>query len=204
MNVLRIEADLLDSNVFVATENDVCVIVDAGASLEKIKQVVGEKKVVGVLLTHAHYDHCYYAQDYAKEFSCKIYCSKNAREYLENSVYNYSEGHFKVEGFSEFIFLDCEGKLSFDGIKVSYTQLGGHSLADMIFKIENDVFVGDLLIGRDIGRLDLYGGSKEGMKSSLDYLIKLDFETIHSGHGEDNSKDSQIKVMKLWQKFLNR
>ena len=74
----------------------------------------------------------------------------------------------------------------------------------MIFKINNEIFVGDLLIGRDRGKIDLYGGSKKEMKNSLQFLQNLDYEIMHSGHGEDSLKINQNRVLNLWIKFLER
>lgn len=202
--VERIESDLISSNVFVVSNDNVCIIVDAGAKLELVEPVVGEKKVEAILLTHGHYDHCFRVLDYAKKFGCKIYCSQYAKEYLENPVYNYSEGKFEIHDFSNFIFLENEGTINTGAFDVNYKTLGGHSKGDMVFFVKGDLFVGDILIGRDMGRIDLFGGDAQQMKESLTYLIMADYQIMHSGHDKDNSKGSQDKVASLWLRFLNR
>ena len=200
----RIISNLIDSNVFVVSKDDECVIFDAGADLDILKDAIGDKKVLAVFLTHGHYDHAYYALEYSKTFDCKIYCSEFAKEYLENPDFNYSEGHFKITDFDKFEFLTGEGALKLGGLVVEFKQLGGHSKGDMCFKVDNEIFVGDVLIGRDIGRLDLYGGDKNEMLKSLQFLSDENYSVMHSGHGADNEKASQDKVIKLWQKFLSR
>ncbi len=200
----KIVSKLVASNVFVVSNENECVIVDAGAKLKDVKVVVGDKKVLGVLLTHGHYDHCFYATEYAKHFGTKIYCSQYAKEYLQNADYNYSDGNLVVSDFCDFEFLHGQGELNFGKIKVAFKQLGGHSLADMIFQIEDDLFVGDVLIGRDIGRLDLYGGNKNEMAESLSVLLETNYKTMHSGHGESNSKRIQDRVVNVWLKYLKR
>ncbi len=200
----RIIGDLIDSNVFVISKDDECIIVDAGTPSEKVAAVVANKNVLAVLLTHGHYDHTYYVMDYLNHFGCKAYCSKEAMQYLQNPDYNYSEGKFKIDEFSKFEFLTGQGKLRLGGFEIDYHQLGGHSLGDMCFLLDDDVFVGDVLIGRDMGRIDLYGGDKKEMLNSLEFLLGLKYSVMHSGHGQDNEKAVQDKVIALWQRFLSR
>ena len=199
----RIESKLLGSNVFVVGDDEV-VLIDAGAETQLVKNVVGDRKVLAVLLTHGHYDHCFYANEYAKEFGCKIYASENIVPYLKNSDYNYSNGHFAVDDFSNFVFFNGDGQIDFGKAKVQYFALGGHSLSDVAYKIGDEIFVGDVLIGRNIGRLDLYGGNKFDMVTSLKTLQKLDFKTLHSGHGEDSKKENLSEVFSMWIKYLDR
>lgn len=199
----RIESELLGSNVFVVGDDEV-VLIDAGAETELVKNVVGDRKVLAVLLTHGHYDHCFYANEYAKEFGCKIYASENIVPYLKNPDYNYSDGHFAVDDFSNFVFFNGDGQIDFGKVKVKYFALGGHSLSDVAYKIGDEIFVGDVLIGRNIGRLDLYGGNKFDMVTSLKTLQKLNFKTLHSGHGEDSKKENLIEVFSMWIKYLDR
>lgn len=198
----RVVAELIASNVFVVSEGEECIIFDAGASLKKVKKAVGEKKVAGIFLTHGHYDHAYYALDYAKTFGCKIYCSRGAVEYLQDPNYNYSEGRFKIEDFSNFVFLTGGGPLKVGNFELKFYQLGGHSKGDMCFVYKDEIFVGDVLLGRDVGRMDLYGGDRTEMLKSLKFLVEHEYKTMHCGHGIDCDKKSQDRVAKLWIGFL--
>ena len=200
----RIESKLISSNVFVVSHKDSCIIIDAGVEPEIIEKAVGNKKVVGIFLTHGHYDHCYYVESYKNLFGCEIYCSKEAKEYLQNPEYNYSEGQFKIDDFSGFVFLKQNGKIKLGDFEIEYQHLGGHSKSDMCYIVDDEIFVGDVLIGRDMGRIDLYGGSKLKMVESLEYLLNKNYTVMHSGHGTDNEKIAQDKVAKLWIKFLSR
>lgn len=200
----RIVSKLIESNVFVVSKDDECIIFDAAAEVNQVKSVVGNKKVVGVFLTHGHYDHAYYVLEYAKEFNCKIFCSRAAMEYLQNPEYNYSNGNFKIEDFSNFVFLTGEGPFTIGKFNICFHQLGGHSKGDMCFVYNDEIFVGDVVMGRDVGRMDLYGGDRVEMLKSLKFLLQYDYKIMHSGHGIDNTKDTQDKVITLWQRFLSR
>lgn len=200
----RVVSNFIESNVFVVGDDKVCIIVDAAAEIEAVKNAVEGRKVLGVFLTHGHYDHALYSLLYAQTFGCKIYASKFIEEYLRNPDWNYSEGKFLIDNFSDFVFLGKAGKVKLDGMEVEYKQLGGHSKSDMMYQVGYEIFVGDVLIGRDMGRIDLYGGSKEEMKKSLKVLAESQYSIMHSGHGSDNNKQTQDKVAKLWIKFLER
>lgn len=223
MNVLRVVSEIIESNVFVCEKDGDFVVFDAGAKTEDVQNAIEKLKaktstqekenanvnglkghVLGVFLTHGHYDHCFYALEYAKTFGCKIFVSEFAKEYLQDAKKNYSEGKFQVDDFSNFEFLHGDGALELGGFTVEYFALGGHSKSDVCYRVNDDLFVGDVLIGRDMGRIDLFGGSKKQMQKSLQKLVDLNYTTMHSGHGEDNSKFLQDKVAKLWLRFLSR
>ncbi len=205
---MRIVSKYYDSNIFILEKENEVLIVDSAVEVKEIEKLVKGKKVVGVLLTHGHFDHALFADEYAKTFKTKVYASEFAKEYLSENRKNYStdiEGLFlEIKDFKNFVFLSGEGEIEIGNFHVEFKQLGGHSKSDMCFKIDDEVYVGDVLIGRDMGRTDLYGGDKEEMKKSLSWLIDEDYQIMHSGHGEDNNKKTQDKVASIWIKFLSR
>ena len=201
MEIKQVVSQILDSNTFVIIKNDNAIIIDAGANLEDVKKQINNKKVLGIFLTHAHYDHVFYCLDYAKEFGCKIYASKNSPEYFLDSDKNYGE-NFKIEDFSNFIFVEGEKDIQLENFVIHYICCGGHSKTDILYLIDDNLFVGDSLIGRSVGRMDLYGGNKFSTLRTLDILNELEYQTMHCGHGESCDKQSQDKVVKTWIKFL--
>ncbi len=57
MKVETIEVGELSTNCYLLDINNKVVIVDPGDDFFKIKKAVGSRKVVGLLLTHFHFDH---------------------------------------------------------------------------------------------------------------------------------------------------
>ncbi len=202
---MRIVGDIYESNVFI-TKN--ALIVDAGANLEKLEKCLAGCKVGGVLLTHGHFDHAYFAMDYAQKYGVKIYASEKIEEYLCEPKKNYSTDfdgmELKIDDFSNFVLLHGDGEFSAQNVKVKYFQLGGHSKSDMCFLVGDDLYVGDTIIGRGIGRMDLYGGNKQDMLESLKKISALSYKTMHSGHGEDLTKEMADKVIATYIRFLSR
>lgn len=203
---MRLVGDIYDSNVFVENIDKNIFIIDAGANFDKINDVT--ENVRAIFLTHGHFDHAYFVEDYAKKLNVKIYASEKIREYLEEPKKNYSTDFncdlLKITDFSNFVFLQGDGEVKIDAVVIKYFQMGGHSKSDMCFLIGENLFVGDLIIGRGIGRMDLYGGSKQEMIKSLKKLATLNYKTMHCGHGEDLSKEMADKVISTYLRFLSR
>lgn len=203
---MRLVGDIYDSNVFVENIDKNIFIIDAGANFDKINDVT--ENVRAIFLTHGHFDHAYFVEDYAKKLDVKIYASKKIREYLEEPKKNYSTDFncdlLKITDFSNFVFLQGDGEVKIDAVVIKYFQMGGHSKSDMCFLIGEDLYVGDLIVGRGIGRMDLYGGDKQEMIKSLKKLATLNYKTMHCGHGEDLSKEMADKVISTYLRFLSR
>lgn len=203
MKIQQIIGDFLDANVFLVEKDGQALIVDSGASVDKIKEALGDKKIVGALLTHAHYDHACHCLDYAKDFGCKIYVSERGKEILQDHEKNYSED-FEVKNFSVFQFLKGDGAMRIGDFEVQYFATPGHSPCAICYKIGDDLFAGDTLFSNSIGRTDLYKSDKKEMISSLEKLDKIKFKICHSGHGEDSTFDRQKRNIKVFLRFLQR
>ena len=57
MKIEKLEVGYLNTNCYLITKDDECLIVDPGGEFSKIKKAIGDKKVKGVLVTHFHQDH---------------------------------------------------------------------------------------------------------------------------------------------------
>ena len=208
IEVNRIEGNILNSNVFVVSKSDRCILIDAGVPLNLLLQKLGDKKVEAIVLTHGHYDHIFYLQEYAQYFRCEIYASKFIPEYLYDKSHNASKGspypEIELPPLEKLKTFGDSGKKHIGPFELEYLQLGGHSKADMLYKIGDDIFVGDIVIGRDVGRQDLWGGDKKQMIESLKKILLIDYQIMHCGHGQDFDKNTQNKVINLWAKFLAR
>ena len=91
VKIIKIISNLLDSNTFILEEEGQVLIIDCGCEVEKVKKCVGDKKVMAILLTHGHYDHALYCNEYAKEFGCKIWANSNIVKTVSNADAFYSK-----------------------------------------------------------------------------------------------------------------
>lgn len=204
MQTQQIISNLLDSNTYIAQKNSQCLIIDAGASCDQIEKYVGGNKVLGLLLTHGHYDHCFHAKEIAKKFGCKIYASKKIVEMLKDAAKNYGE-NFVIDDFSNFVFIDDQQSFSLGDFQIGVYSLPGHSQCSLGFLIDDVLFSGDVLFKQGVGRTDLYGGNKKQMLQSLIKIQNdISFATLASGHGQMSTRDEQKRNLSLFIRFLLR
>ena len=203
MKIVKLISNYLDSNTFVLIKDKSVLIIDSAVDTDKVKEVVGDLKVEGVLLTHGHYDHSLNAKEYAQTFSTKVYINKNAKETLKNPELNYGKT-FMVDDFSNFEFIEGDGKLKLGKFNIQYIYTPGHSICLNSYLIENNLFVGDCIFRDGIGRTDLLTSNKDDMIDSLLKLRDLKFEMCYSGHYEDSNYERMHKNIELYIKFFSR
>ena len=204
MKIHKLVSDYYDANVFVLEKSGNCLIVDSGVNIELIKKVVGDKKVLGVLLTHGHYDHSRYCNEYAREFDCKVYANKNVVKTMTDSEAVYSPNGETINDFSKFCFIDGDKNLKLDDFAIDCYYCPGHSICSECYLIEKNLFAGDVLFDKGFGRVDLKFSDKEKMLKSLTKLESVKFQTLYSGHGGESGYQNQIRNISLFKKFLSR
>lgn len=204
MQTKRIVSNHLESNTYVASIADECVIIDAGAEIGSVIKAVNGKRVVGILLTHGHFDHAFNILEYAAYFSCKIYASKKAENNLSDTNKNYGE-NFAINDFKNFVWVDDGSALSLGKhFNILCYALPGHTACCMGYLIEDTLFAGDFLFKQGVGRIDLHDSSKQSMLSSLQKVKTIPFEIVASGHGEMSTSAEQKRNIEIFIKFLSR
>ncbi len=204
MKIERLVSKLLESNVYLVEKDDNVIIVDCGCEVESVVEAVRGKKVVGILLTHGHYDHSKYCNEYAEKFGVKIYANSKIAETLTDKIAIYSEDGNIISDLSNFIFIEDDCKLTIENFVVECFSCGGHCKCCECYIIEGNLFAGDVLFERSIGRTDLKGSDKNEMYDSLCKLENLNFDHTYSGHGESTDSVQQKKNIAVYKRFLTR
>lgn len=203
IEVKKLVSQILDSNTFVVSNGENAIIVDCGASIEEVKKATKGKKVVAILLSHGHFDHAYYLEEYVKEFGCKIYANQNAKKSLSNPNLNYGEG-FCINDFSNFVWTNDDGEVEEGEMTIKYFYCSGHSNCLNVYQIDDLLFSGDCIFARGIGRCDLATSSVEQMLESLEKLDKIEFSTCYCGHYEDSDFDNIKRNIAAHIKYFRR
>ena len=162
MEIKTVVTGYLDENCYILIKNGTCLVVDPGDDYNDIKEAVGDNKVLGVLITHAHFDHIGALRNFLTKRSIKIFKKSNLEEK------EYSIGDFKF--------------------KCIYTP--GHSKDSVTFYFEEDktMLVGDFIFKESIGRTDLPGGSNSEMLSSIKKILEYDDDIkLLPGHNEETT-----------------
>lgn len=162
MDVQKIVVGPLEENCYVLIKNNTCLVVDPGAEYDKIRQIIGDNKVLGVLITHSHSDHIGALRNFLTKRSIKIFKKSNLEEK------EYTIGDFKF--------------------KCIYTP--GHSKDSVTFYFEEKqvMFIGDFIFRNSIGRTDLPGGDSKEMNQSIEKIKTYDGNIkIYPGHYEEST-----------------
>ncbi|HSK56613.1 MAG TPA: MBL fold metallo-hydrolase [Jiangellales bacterium] len=62
----------VDNNVWVVGDDSECLVVDPAHDVSAVASLVGSRKVVGVVCTHGHDDHCRYAPEAGERFGAPV------------------------------------------------------------------------------------------------------------------------------------
>ena len=160
MEIELVVTGVLDENCYILKKNDTCLVVDPGSDYPKIKEKIGDSKILGILITHSHFDHVGALRNFLTKKSIKIFKKSNVVDKKE-----YEIGDFKFEAI--------------------YTP--GHAIDEVTFyfKEEKKMFIGDFIFKESIGRCDLPGGSEAEMEESIKKIKEYDRDiTLYPGHGE--------------------
>lgn len=162
MEIIKVVTGALDENCYVLVKNGNCLVVDPGDDFLKIKEACGDNKVLGVLITHSHFDHIGALRNFLTKRSIKIFKRSNLEEK------EYSVGDFKF--------------------KCIHTP--GHSRDSVTFYFEEDkaMFIGDFIFKDSIGRTDLPGGNMLEMQQSIEKIKTYsDDVVLYPGHNEETT-----------------
>lgn len=168
MNIQVIPTGYLEENCYLLIHENFCLVVDPGDDYEKIRKFLKNYQVLGVLITHYHFDHVGALEPLIKEYPVPIYDIHS----VEQSGYSLGPFHFQV------------------------IRNPGHSKDSVrfVFEKEKVMFVGDFVFYHSIGRMDLEGGDSKEM---MDSLKKLKEETnsyiLYPGHGEKTTLEEEKK-----------
>lgn len=91
MKIETVVTGTLEENCYVLKKNNTCLVVDPGDDYQKIKDMIGDNKVLGVLITHSHFDHIGALRNFLTKRSIKIFKKSN----LEEKEYNIGDFTFK-------------------------------------------------------------------------------------------------------------
>jgi hydroxyacylglutathione hydrolase len=195
------DEDELIANTFVLGKSDQgCLVIDLGDESDKIVTYVKSqyKKCMGILLTHAHFDHIRGLTHFLSKFDYPIPVYIHADDYLMlmDPKLNGVSGE-GVEINVDPKLVKDEEILTFDDTKIKVIHTPFHTAGSVCYLSEEDnaLFTGDTLFKGSVGRDDFKGSEPEKMSSSLKKLIGLsDMLVCYPGHGEITNLGQEKKT----------
>lgn len=194
----------MGANCYLVSEGDLAIIIDPTADLRKT--IAAQKhKLVGVFITHGHFDHLGMLRLYAQSDNVLFYMHKKCYEKLHDPLKNgslYFTQPFAYDLPRERAVFVHDGE-TVSLLRTPITIIGtpGHTDCSICLAIADNLFTGDTLFLGSVGRTDLYSSDEVRMLESIERLrnLKINYR-IFPGHGEE----TMLETEKTNNPFLNR
>ncbi len=178
----------LETNCYLVHTHSSALVIDPGGDPHEVIDTLHKNnlKLLGIYLTHLHFDHLYGVADLQKATTAPVFSPPDDAFLLESEA-----GKGGVWGFPRVPTFTasplCVGKHTVDDINFTVMHTPGHTPGSMslYFPDLTAVFTGDVLFYRAVGRSDLPGGNQDTLMASIQReLFPLPPNTIvYPGHG---------------------
>ena len=181
----------VDNNVWVIGDDQECIIIDAPHDAAAILDVVGKRKVLGIVLTHAHDDHIVVARELAEATGAPTYLYPDDRMLWDDV---HTEG--------PDISLADGDEIEVAGVKLQVLHTPGHSPGACCLYVPalGALFSGDTLFQGGPGATGRSFSSFETIIESIrTKLLVLPPDTVvHTGHGDDTTIGDEAPHLQEW------
>lgn len=188
MKLISFSPTAWESNSYLLVENGKAMLIDAGASLEKIAEALGREQaeLVGILLTHGHFDHILSIDALREKYSVPVYVHEADATMLTDgrlNAFTYFFGRERTWHPAERLLSDKD-RIPFGDKKISVISTAGHTRGSVCYLVDDLLFSGDTIFADGYGRTDLSGGNFEELSRSLQTLFTFPKSLrVYSGHG---------------------
>lgn len=181
----------VDNNVWVVGNDDECVVIDAPHDAAAIAELVDDRTVRAILLTHAHDDHIDAARELALLVNAPILLHPDDRM-LWDAVHDTAPDGELHDG----------EVIDVGGLALTVLHTPGHSPGACCFHLASDgvLFSGDTLFQGGPGATGRsYSSFDTIIESIRTKLLTLPPETVvHTGHGDDTTIGDEAPHLEEW------
>ncbi len=169
------------------------LVIDPGYECEGIIKTAQELgvEIKYVLITHCHYDHISSLEPLREKTGCKLISSENGSKNVVNPDINLSLHGlgYEINAKKSDIVLKDNEEMLLDGLNIKCIYTPGHTNCGACYMINDNLFTGDTLFLRSIGRHDLPTGDGNTLINSIkERIYTLPEEiTVYPGHGGKSS-----------------
>lgn len=201
MNIYRLKPlSVCETNSYiVASKENNAVLIDAPADPDYILSQIEEKGLTlkKIFLTHGHFDHVGAVADLAERTGCEVYIHVFDKPKLTDDAGTLVNlfrvrGHRKYEG-DVHVFTE-DDVLKLDDLEFDVLETPGHTSGSVCFICGTDMFSGDTLFARSVGRTDMPDGDYNALLKSLCKIADLGGNlTVYPGHMGVTTLDAERK-----------
>jgi glyoxylase-like metal-dependent hydrolase (beta-lactamase superfamily II) len=181
----------VDNNVWVIGDDRECVVIDAPHDADAIATLVGDRRLVAVLCTHAHDDHVNVALDVADRFDAPVRLHP-ADAVLWQMIHRHAAFEPLADG----------DRIEVGGATLQVLHTPGHSPGAVCFHAPDlgSVFTGDTLFQGGPGATGRSYSDFDTIVASIrSQLLPLPADTlVHTGHGPDTTIGAEAAGVDDW------
>lgn len=191
MNIERIVNYETDENCYIVYDDEKNgIVIDPGNKYDIIFDKIKELGLIVkyILLTHCHYDHIEGLQGLRKITASSVVSTFECNIGIQSTSANLSilfSDPIKAEPVD--IIINDNDIINVGDIEIKAITTPGHTKGGVCYLIGEDLFSGDTLFLRSVGRCDFPGGDSKELKNSIRnklYILDDDI-VVHPGHGND-------------------
>lgn len=181
----------VENNVWVVGDDNECVVIDAPHSIEPINELIGDRRLLGVLCTHAHDDHVTVAPELAQRHHSAVHLHED-----DAVLWNMSHPDSAYERLAD------GQRIAVGGVELHVVHTPGHAPGAVCFVAPElgVVFTGDTLFCGGPGATGRsYSDFATIIDSIRDKLLTLPAETVvHTGHGASTTIAAEAPHLREW------
>jgi glyoxylase-like metal-dependent hydrolase (beta-lactamase superfamily II) len=181
----------VDNNVWLIGDDVECVIIDAPHSVGPIADLIGDRRLLGILCTHAHNDHITVACELAGRYDAPVRLHPSDEVLWRQS---YPDKQFEPLANGELIPVA--------GTELTVLHTPGHAPGAVCFYAPglSTVFTGDTLFNGGPGATGRSFSSFDTIVDSVRHqLLTLPAgTTVHPGHGDSTTIGDEAPHLADW------
>lgn len=175
------------------------IVLDPGAEPQRILRWLGDKKVVGIILTHCHSDHIGAVNELVEAYGCWVACGVDDVD----GVADVHRSGFDEEGIDYTVdhvdrALEEGDVVTWGGDSLTVLHTPGHTPGSICLLCEEQtvLFSGDMLFQGAIGSTAFVLGNDADMVRSCARLTELDPALrVYPGHGGPTTMQAELPML---------
>ena len=198
IDIITICDSFENSNTYIVGNEQEVIVIDPANKISSITSAIKSRKVLGVFLTHAHYDHFKTLDAFLKKYNVNLYIHKNGVNKLtdinSSCAFFFSVTSLNNVKTDNIIYIKDSDVINLNNITIKVITTPGHTNCSVVYQIEDSMFTGDTLFNDGVGRTDLPTSNTVQLINSLKKLLDNNNQkTIYPGHGNPSTLDEERK-----------